>query len=89
MESSSKTTHTIILDEDERQWLLEILQNPIYGELTCDEDPRDKKYREIFWEALNDTVPSFGSIPEPVALPIKNVGPFGAPYGSSRDEEPF
>lgn len=74
MNSKSALIKTLVLDEEEVSWLKGIMQNPMFVDHPNKEDPRDRKYRAIFWKALGgDTIPSLGSIPS------------GASYGQKTD----
>jgi len=57
---------TLILNEEEVAWLKGIIQNPMWVDHPDDEDPKDKRMREAFWNALGGNkipVPFTGSTP--------------------------
>jgi len=45
--------YTIILTAGEYEWLKGVMQNPLHGETPDQESEINKKYRRIFWDALN------------------------------------
>lgn len=42
------------LSEKEANWLMSIMQNPLYGETPDKELEDQKEMRKIFWYSLND-----------------------------------
>lgn len=49
-----ETTVTIELNNEERIWLKAIMQNPLYSFEPDEEDPKDRKMRAKFFEAMGD-----------------------------------
>lgn len=56
MQSSRKnnTEYTLILNEEEAQWICEMVQNPLSDGDGADEMEVDKKMRKLLWDALTD-----------------------------------
>ena len=48
--------HSIVLklDEEERQWLHSVMQNPLWGQHPFDEDPVDRHHRKVFFDATEE-----------------------------------
>ena len=44
---------TLVLSEEEARWLKGLVQNPLWVDHPDDENPKDKKIREAFWNALD------------------------------------
>ncbi len=55
MKTKQTVIVTLTLNEDEARWLKGIMQNPLFVEdgNPEKENPVDRKYRQIFWDALN------------------------------------
>lgn len=52
-ETTTVTTTTLKLNEDERSWLNSVMQNTLWGEDVHTESPRDKAMRKLFFDATN------------------------------------
>ena len=44
--------YVITLTKEERDWLREMVQNPIHCDNPNDEDPLERDMRQTFWDAL-------------------------------------
>ena len=47
---------TLILDENEKEWLKGVMQNPINCNNPCQEEKSDKDMRMLFWSSLGGAV---------------------------------
>ena len=61
--TTKEITITLVLNEEEAQWLQGIMQNPLFGEYPDQEDPKNSDMRKRFWDALNEPNP-FGVKPK-------------------------
>lgn len=76
MKSEHRTTRIVILklEEEERQWLRNVMQNPLHGLTPDEEDPSDKRMRKKFFTALalsEDSV-KYDKLGQPLLLPERN-----------------
>ena len=50
-DTNKTITTTLVLNEEEREWLHGVMQNPLWGQLPTEESPLDQHHRKALFNA--------------------------------------